>query len=51
MSCLHLLQARSFSEAHPMDAATAELWSVEESGNFVDLTKDDHGMPEVKKQF
>jgi hypothetical protein len=48
---LHLLlQARSFSETQPLDATTAVLWSAEESGNLVDLTKDDGGMSEVKKE-
>jgi hypothetical protein len=47
---LHLLQARSYSEARPMEETTAALWSAEESGNLVDLTKDDDGMPEVKRK-
>jgi hypothetical protein len=33
-----------------MDAATAVLWSTEESDNLVDLTMDDDDMPEVKKE-
>jgi hypothetical protein len=46
---LHLLQARPFSKAQPLDATTAVLWSVEESGNLVDLTKNNDDMLEVKK--
>jgi hypothetical protein len=45
---LHLLQARSFNEAQPMDKATALMWSVEESGVLADVTKDDDAMPSVK---
>jgi hypothetical protein len=48
---LHLLQARSFSEAQPMDETSALLWSAEERGILVDLTKDDDAMPEVKEGF
>jgi hypothetical protein len=47
---LHLLQARSFNEAGPMDERTALLWSAEESGVLVDLTKDDDARPSVKKE-
>jgi hypothetical protein len=47
---LHLLQARFFNEAQPMDEATTLLWSTEESGVLVDLTKDDDTLPSVKKE-
>jgi hypothetical protein len=43
-------QARSFNEAQPMDEATTLLWSAEESGCLVDLTKDDDTLPSVKKE-
>jgi hypothetical protein len=33
-----------------MDETTTLLWSVEESGNLIDLTKNDDGMLEVKKE-
>jgi hypothetical protein len=48
---LHLLQARSFSEAQPMDETSALLWSTKESGVLVNLTKDNDGMPKVKEEF
>jgi hypothetical protein len=48
---LHLLQARLFSEIQPMEETTAVLWSAEQSGNLIDLTKDDGDMPEVKEEF
>jgi hypothetical protein len=48
---LHLLQARSFSEAHPIDETSALLWSAEERGVLVDLTRDDDAMPKVKEGF
>jgi hypothetical protein len=47
---LHLLQARSFSEAQPMDETTALLWSAKESDNLIDFTKNDDSMLEVKKE-
>jgi hypothetical protein len=47
---LHLLHARSFNEAQPRDEMTTLLWSAEESGIIVDLTKDDDAMPLVKKE-
>jgi hypothetical protein len=34
-----------------MDETSALLWSAEERGILVDLTKDDDAMPEVKKGF
>jgi hypothetical protein len=46
---LHLLQARLYSLAEPMDETRAVLWSAQESGNFVDLANDDDGMLQVKK--
>jgi hypothetical protein len=49
-SGLHLLQARSFNKAQPMDEATTLLWSAEESGVLIDLTKDDDTLPSVKKE-
>jgi hypothetical protein len=33
-----------------MDEITGTLWLLEENGNLVDLTKDDEGMSEVKKE-
>jgi hypothetical protein len=47
---LHLLQARSFNEAQPLDEATAVMWSAEDSGVIVDLTKDDNDLPPVKQE-
>jgi hypothetical protein len=34
-----------------MDETSALLWSAEERGILVDLTKDDDAMPEVKEGF
>jgi hypothetical protein len=48
-SVLHLLQARSFNEAQPLDEATVIMWSTEDSGVVVDLTKDDD-LPPVKEE-
>jgi hypothetical protein len=47
---LHVLQARSLNEPQPMDKTSALVWSAEESGVLVDLTKDDDGMPLVKNE-
>jgi hypothetical protein len=47
---LHLLQARSFNEAQPLDEATAVVWSAEDSGVVVELTKDDNDLPPVKQE-
>jgi hypothetical protein len=47
---LHLLQARSFNEAQPLYEATAVMWSAQESGVIVDLTKDDDDLPPVKQE-
>jgi hypothetical protein len=44
---LHVLQARSFNEAQP---TTALVWSAEQSGVLVDITKDDDAMPQVKEE-
>jgi hypothetical protein len=33
-----------------MEKTTSILWSVEESGNLADLTEDDDGMLEMKKE-
>jgi hypothetical protein len=33
-----------------MEKNTSVLWSAEESGNLVDLTEDDDGMLEMKKE-
>jgi hypothetical protein len=49
-SGLHVLQARSFKEAQPLDERTTLVWSAEESGVLVDLTKDYDAMPQVKKE-
>jgi hypothetical protein len=49
-SILQLLQARSSNEAQPMDETMTLVWSAEESGVLVDLTKDDAAMPQVKKE-
>jgi hypothetical protein len=50
VSGLHLLQARLYSEAQPMDEAMAILWSAQESGNLIDLSSDDDVMSKVKKE-
>jgi hypothetical protein len=42
---LHVLQARLLKEPQPMDETLALVWSAEESGVLVDLTKDDDGAP------
>jgi hypothetical protein len=34
-----------------MEKTTAVLWSAEQSGNLIDLTKDDGDMPKVKEEF
>jgi hypothetical protein len=39
---LHMLQVRSLNEPQPMDKTLALVWSVEESGVLVDLTKDEN---------
>jgi hypothetical protein len=33
-----------------MEETRVILWSAQESGNLVDLTADDDGMPEMKKE-
>jgi hypothetical protein len=45
-----LLQARSFNEAQLMDERTALVWSAEERGVLIELTKDDDAMSPVKKE-
>jgi hypothetical protein len=49
-SGLHVLQARSYNEAHPLDEATMVLWSAKDSGVIVDLTKDNDILPPVKQE-
>jgi hypothetical protein len=44
---LHVL-ARSYTQAQPMADARAAAWLVQDSGNVVDLTKDN---VEVKKEY
>jgi hypothetical protein len=46
---LHLLQAKSFNEAQPLDEEMAIMWSAEDSAVVVDLTKDDD-LPPVKQE-
>jgi hypothetical protein len=48
---LHVLQARSFNEAQPLDEATAVMWFTQDNGVIVDLTKDDDDdLPPVKQE-
>jgi hypothetical protein len=47
---LHLLHARSFNEARLLDEVTTVMWSAEDSGVIVDLTKDDDALPPVKQE-
>jgi hypothetical protein len=47
---LHMLQVRSFKEPQPMDETLALLWSAEDSGVLVNLTKNDDAMSQVKKE-
>jgi hypothetical protein len=47
---LHLLQARSFNEAQPLDETTAVMWSAGDSNIIVNLTKDGDALPPVKQE-
>jgi hypothetical protein len=47
---LHVLQERSLNEPQPMDEMSTLVWSAEESGVLVDLTKDDDALPPVKQE-
>jgi hypothetical protein len=45
-SGLHPLQARSYCEAQAMPEARAATWSAQDSGNIIDLAKDDYNVKE-----
>jgi glutamine amidotransferase PdxT len=47
---LHMMQARLLKEPQPMDEISALVWSAEESGVLMNLTNDDDGAPQVKKE-
>jgi hypothetical protein len=49
-SGLYVLQARSLNEPQPMDETSTLVWSTEESGVLIDLTKDDDALPQVKEE-
>jgi hypothetical protein len=45
-----LLQARSFNEAQPLNEAMAVIWSAEDNGVIINLSKDDDALPPMKRE-